>query len=139
MADRENFHLTIICPTRIFYEADAEMLEFNCTEGEMGVYARHVPTTVVLEPGVMRITEKSGEIKMAAVHSGFVEILKDRISVMAEVAEWPEEIDLNRAKEAEARAQRRLQSNDPQLNYSRAQIALHKALVRQELLGAEKK
>lgn len=108
------------------------MLEFNTTEGEVGVYKRHIPMTMILEPGIMTI-HLEGETKEAAVHAGFVEILPEKITVMAEVAEWPEEIDINRAKEAEARAQRRLQTHDPKIDLSRAEIALRKALVRQQL------
>ena len=133
MADNKNFHLKIISPTRMFYEQDACMLEFTSTEGQMGVYARHVPTTVVLAPGIMRITNADGTKKEAAVHGGFVEILKDRITVMAEIAEWPEEIDVNRAHEAQIRAERRLASKDADINQRRAEIALRKSLVRQEV------
>lgn len=133
MAENKNFHLRIVTPNRVFYESDAYMLEFTGSEGDMGVYAKHVPTTVVLEPGVMRITDDQGKVLEAAVHSGFVEILQDQITVMAEIAEWPDEIDVARAHEAEVRAQRRLSSGDVNVNLSRAQIALRKALVRQEL------
>lgn len=133
MADNNVFHLKIITPTRLLCEQEASMLEFASTEGEMGVYARHVPTTVVLEPCAMRITDTGGSVRTAAVHGGFVEILKDSVTVMAEVAEWPEEIDYNRAHEAQIRAERRLASQDPNINYNRAQIALRKALVREEL------
>lgn len=133
MADSRNFHLRIISPTRIFCEQDAYMLEFCSTEGEMGVYAQHVPTTVVLVPGIMRITNADGEKKLAAVHGGFVEILKDRVTVMAEVAEWPEEIDVNRAHEAQIRAERRLASRDQEINQARAKMALRRALIRQEV------
>lgn len=133
MADNKNFHLKIISPTRMFYEQDAYMLEFSSTEGRMGVYAQHVPMTVVLEPGIMRISNSDGSKKEAAVHGGFVEILKNRITVMAEIAEWPEEIDVNRAHEAQIRAERRLASKDAAINQRRAEIALRKALVRQEV------
>ena len=139
MADNRNFHLKIISPTRIFYEQDAYMLEFCSTEGEMGIYAQHVPTTVVLVPGIMRITDDQGEKKIAAVHGGFVEILKNRVTVMAEIAEWPEEIDFSRAHEAQIRAERRLAAKDSTINQARAEFALRKALIRQELSGRAKK
>lgn len=139
MADNRNFHLKIISPTRMFCEQDAYMLEFTSTEGEVGVYAQHVPTTMVLEPGVMRITDTDGQKKVAAVHGGFVEILKNQITVLAEIAEWPEEIDVNRAREAQIRAERRLASNDSNINGARAELALRKALVRQEVSQGMKK
>jgi F-type H+-transporting ATPase subunit epsilon len=87
---------------------------------------------MIVEPGVLTI-HLDGEEKEAAVHAGFIEILPDKITVMAEIAEWPDEIDANRAKEAQIRAERRLQAHDPKIDMSRADLALRKALVRQEL------
>jgi F-type H+-transporting ATPase subunit epsilon len=134
MADDRMFELEIITPDRIFWKGEASMLEFNTTEGEVGIYKRHIPMTMILQPGVMTI-HLDGENKEAAVHAGFVEILPEKITVMAEVAEWPEEIDINRAKEAQIRAQRRLQTHDPKIDLSRAEIALRKAIVRQKVAG----
>lgn len=136
MADDKYFDLEIITPDRVFWKGEASMLEFNTTEGEVGVYKRHIPMTMILEPGIMTIHLAEGE-KEAAVHAGFVEILPEKITVMAEVAEWPEEIDINRAKEAELRAERRLQAHDPKIDISRAEVALKKAMVRLELAKKE--
>ena len=132
MADDRCFDLEIITPDRIFWKGQAWMFELNTTEGQVGIYKRHIPMTMILAPGVMTI-HLEGENKEAAVHAGFIEILPEKITVMAEVAEWPEEIDVNRAKEAEARAQRRIQAHDPSINMSRAELALKRAIVRQEL------
>jgi F-type H+-transporting ATPase subunit epsilon len=132
MADERFFELEIITPDRVFWKGEASMLEFNTTEGQVGVYKRHIPMTMILQPGIIRI-HQDAEILEAAVHAGFVEILPERISVMAEVAEWPDEIDLNRAKEAEERAKRRLQAHDPSIDLSRADLALRRALVRQQI------
>ena len=132
MADERNFELEIITPDRVFWKGEAFMIELTTTEGEVGIYKRHIPMTMILAPGIMTI-HLEGENKEAAVHAGFIEILPEKITVMAEVAEWPEEIDVNRAKEAEARAERRIQAHDPSINMSRAELALKRALVRLEL------
>lgn len=132
MADERYFDLEIITPDRIFWKGQASMLELTTTEGQVGIYKRHIPMTMILAPGIMTI-HLEGENKEAAVHAGFIEILPEKITVMAEVAEWPEEIDVNRAKEAELRAQRRIQAHDPSINMSRAELALKRALVRLEL------
>lgn len=132
MADERFFDLEIITPDRIFWKGQASMLELTTTEGQVGIYKRHIPMTMIIAPGIMTIHLES-ENKEAAVHAGFIEILPEKITVMAEVAEWPEEIDVNRAKEAEARAQRRIQAHDPSINMSRAELALKRALVRLEL------
>ena len=131
MADERYFDLEIITPDRLFWKGQAMMLELNTTEGQVGIYKRHIPMTMILQPGIMKIYAE-GEKKEAAVHAGFIEILPEKITVMAEVAEWPEEIDVNRAKEAEERAQRRLQAHDPKIDMSRADLALKRAIVRIE-------
>ena len=99
MAEGNKFLLKIITPDRIFYEGEASMVEFNTTEGEIGIYKEHVPTTVIIAPGILTITEEN-EQKQAALHAGFVEILQDKVTIMAEIVEWPDEIDLERAQEA---------------------------------------
>lgn len=131
MADGKTFTLEIITPDRIFYTGSASMLEVTTSEGEIGVYANHVPMTNILMPGVAKITiPGEAEKKVAAIHSGFVEILPERVVIMAEVAEWPDEIDANRAKEAEIRAQRRLSMKAAGTDIGRAELALKRALVR---------
>ena len=95
----DNFRLKIITPERIFFDKDAYMVELNTTEGEIGVYAGHIPTTCIIKPGILTI-RMDGEEKEAALHSGFVQILPDQVTILAEVIEWPEEIDLHRAEAA---------------------------------------
>ena len=64
------------------------------------------------------------------MHAGFAEILQDEVVIMAEIIEWPEEIDLNRAEDAKERAEERLQSKTPETDILRAQTALQRALAR---------
>ena len=130
MADK-TFRLKIIAPERIFYEGDVPFVEFRTTEGEIGVYPGHIPLTSIIAPGVVRIHTTDGEIKEAALLEGFSEILPNEVVILAEAVEWPDEIDANRAKEAQIRAERRLQSQDGDMN--RAELALKRAIVRQRL------
>ena len=96
--------LKIVTPDRVFYEGEADMVEFNTTEGEIGVYKRHIPMTVIIKPGILTITEGE-EKKIAALHAGFAEILPDAVTIMAEIIEWPVEIDEKRAEQAKERAE----------------------------------
>ena len=91
----------------------------------------HQPTTTVIAPGVVTIHELDG-IKKAAVHSGFAEIKPEKVSILAEIAEWPEEIDVERAKAAKDRAEKRLSEHAEGTDIIRAEVALKKALVRLE-------
>lgn len=128
------FKLKIISPDRVFYEGDVTMVELKTSEGEIGVYKDHIPLTTILVPGIVKITEPEG-IKLAALYSGFVEILKDKVTVLAEVAEWPDEIDINRASDAKIRAERRLNDHETGVDEIRAEMALRRALTRIELGG----
>lgn len=126
------FKVEIITPDRIFYTGEATMIEFNTVEGEIGVYANHIPLTTVLAPGIVTITNGE-EVKEAAVHAGFAEILGDKVTLLAEIAEWPDEIDESRAERARVRAQERLEAKDAKTDLKRAEFALRKALVRIEI------
>ena len=133
MADTDSlFDVQIITPEREFYAGKVVMLEFNTTEGEIGIYKHHIPLTTVIAPGIVTITEENG-VRLAAVHAGFAEILGDKVTILAEIAEWPPEIDVERAKAAEDRARGRLEEKSDELDVLRAEIALKKALVRQDL------
>ncbi|MBO5336602.1 MAG: ATP synthase F1 subunit epsilon [Lachnospiraceae bacterium] len=132
MADK-HFQLRIITPDRVFYEGDVEMVEFNTTEGQIGVLPGHIPMTVIIKPGILHIYEEDAE-KNAALHSGFVEILQERVTILAEVIEWPDEIDATRAEEAKQRAEERLRSRTPETDIMRAETALLRAMARIEVL-----
>ena len=129
----EDYKLRIITPDRVFYEGTADMIEFNTTEGEIGVLPGHIPMTVIIKPGVLTITEKD-EVKESALHSGFVEILPDRMTILAEVVEWPGEIDLERAEAAKRRAEERIKSHTPETDMARAETALMRAIARIQVL-----
>lgn len=156
--DNRVFHVEIITPDSIFYRGEATMIEFNTIVGKLGVYRQHIPLTTILAPGIVRIhkegrensgklnsqnwqenasgksgrhlsSESNGEI-LAAVHSGFAEILSDKVTLLAELAEWPEEIDKDRAEAAKMRAEERLAHKTEMTDVKRAEFALRKALVR---------
>ena len=132
MADEKTFHLSIATPDRIFYEGDVIMVELNTTEGQIGVLKDHIPLTSVLSPGVCYMYESAENVKLCALHGGFVEILQDSVTILAEVAEWPEEIDVERAIEAQKRAERRLAENPQGTNIARATLALKRSVARIE-------
>lgn len=130
MADERNFTLKIITPDRVFYEEDAvSMVEFNTIEGEVGIYKNHIPMTMIIAPGILTIT-KDDEVVEAALHAGFVEVLPEKITILAEIIEWPAEIDVNRAEEAKERAEERIRENAPGTDMKRAELSLKRAVAR---------
>ena len=81
MAD--GMKLKVVTPTGGFYDGEVSMVELTTTEGEIGVYPNHIPLTAVVAPGVLKIHEDGGE-KEAALMSGFITILPEQVTVMAE-------------------------------------------------------
>ena len=125
--------LRIITPERVFYEGQAQMVEFNTTEGQIGVLPGHIPMTVIVKPGILTITEAE-ETKEAALHAGFAEILPDKITILAEIVEWPDEIDEERAELALQRARERIANRESQTDLAKAETALQRAIARIEVL-----
>ena len=133
MAEK-TFRLEILSPDRIFYTNDVTMVEYNTVDGEVGVYAEHIPTTQIIAPGRLTITEPDGQ-KTAALHSGFVEITKEKVTILAEAVEWPQDIDTARARLARDRAQQTLAAEASEQEHLLAEEALKRALVRLDMAG----
>lgn len=131
MAD--NFELKIITPDRVFFEGEAHMIEFNTTEGEVGILKNHIPMTFLIKPGILTIYT-DGEAKEAALHAGFAEVLGDKVTILAEIIEWPHEIDEERAQAALDRAKERVEQKDSATDIARAETALARAVARIEVL-----
>ena len=123
------FKVEIITPDRVFYKGESDFIEFTSMSGELGVYKNHIPMTTVLAPGLVTI-HNGEEEKVAAVHAGFAEILGDKVTLLAELAEWPDEIDVSRAESAKERAEERLANQTAEIDVKRAEFALRKALIR---------
>lgn len=134
MAEGKYFHLEIITPDRVFYEGNIDMVEMNTTEGEIGVLPGHIPMTVIVKPGILSIHESGGGEKRAALHAGFAEILPDKVTVLAEIVEWPDEIDEQRAESAMKRAEERLRRREASTDVARAETALQRAVARIQVL-----
>jgi len=129
MAEENKFKLQIITPEREFFEGDVSMVEFNTVEGEVGIYKGHIPMSMVVAPGILTITT-DGESQNAAIHAGFVEVLPEKVTILAEIVEWPTEIDLARAEAAKGRAEARLHELPEGTDTARAELALRRAIAR---------
>ncbi|HEX9475473.1 MAG TPA: ATP synthase F1 subunit epsilon [Candidatus Dormibacteraeota bacterium] len=103
------YPLRVVSVERSLFEGEVEFIIANGADGELGVMARHAPLMTVLKPGPLRIQEvMGGAEELIFVGGGFLEVLPDRVTVLADVAEHAEEISVERAEEARKRAQERL-------------------------------
>src|ERR1039457_7093746 len=130
MAD--TFQLEIVTPDKLVVKETADEVQIPGKAGYMDVLPGHAP--LITELMIGEITYKHyGTAQHLSVAWGFAEVLPDRVTVLAETAERPEEIDVDRAKVALARAAQRLASGDPDVDWDRASVALQRALVRIEV------
>ncbi len=103
------YPLRVVSVERSLFEGDVEFMIANGAEGELGVLARHAPLMTILKPGPLRIQETFGaDEQVLFVGGGFLEVLPDRVTVLADVAEHAEEISVASAEEARRRAQEKL-------------------------------
>ncbi|HHX62594.1 MAG TPA: F0F1 ATP synthase subunit epsilon [Epulopiscium sp.] len=129
MAEKK-LRLKIVTPSRTLCDEVVDMVIFRASTGDMGILPGHEPVVATLSYGIMRF-KQDGKERKATIMSGFVEVDPDRVTILTDAAEWPEEIDITRAEEAKKRALGRLE-HKKEHNVIRAEIALKKALVRIE-------
>lgn len=123
--------LQVVTPMGSFYHQEISQVIFNTTEGEMGVLPGHEPITAILDIGKLQIFESKEKKKVAAVTGGFVIVSADEgIRIFADTAEWPEQIDIVRAEASKERAEKRLRTQQANINIARAEASLRRALLR---------
>src|ERR1700758_4384996 len=127
MAD--TFKLEIVTPEKRVVDTAAEELQIPGKNGYLGVLPGHVPLITELSVGEIAYRENATEQKLA-VAWGFAEVLPNKVTILAETAERPSEIDVERARNAKARAEQRLTSGDTSVDVERALDALHRAETR---------
>jgi F-type H+-transporting ATPase subunit epsilon len=127
MAD--TFELEIVTPEKLVVKDVAEEAQIPGKNGYIGVLPGHAP--LITELAVGEITYRLGtQVKHVSVAWGFAEVLPDKTTILAETAERPEEIDVNRAERAKDRAEKELQSGKTDLDYDGLQAAIERADTR---------
>lgn len=133
------YPLRVVSVERSLFEGDVEFMIANGADGELGVLARHAPLMTILKPGPLRIQETYGGAEQVLfVGGGFLEVLPERVTVLADVAEHADEISVERAEEARLRAQEKLQGELTAAEEVEFQNALAMAEARLRLARARR-
>ncbi|WP_172196360.1 F0F1 ATP synthase subunit epsilon [Saccharibacillus qingshengii] len=126
------FLLEIVTPERLIYSGNVTSIIAKSVEGDMGVLPGHVATVAPLQIGALTV-QHDGKRSHIAVHGGFLEVRRDKVVVLAESAELPESIDVDRARAALERAELRIESikmHQDEIDHRRAELALKRAMTR---------
>ena len=119
--------LTIVTPEKIFYEDEVSSLIAPGSEGYLGVLTDHAPLITALVPGKLTVKDQKNEELIFALGGGFLEVLKNKVTVLAQSIEFIKDIDIERARRALERAKQRLRSKEKEIDIPRAMAALRRA------------
>jgi len=125
-------HLRIATPDNVKYDEEAEMVIMRCITGDMGILADHEPTSAILDYGVLRILNNEEERRMA-VFGGVAQVGENKVTILANDAQWPEDIDIAFVEAERERMARRTQDAADDLTIARDQILMRRTLVQIEV------
>jgi F-type H+-transporting ATPase subunit epsilon len=129
MALPEHIHLEIVTPEKQLFSGTVDRVTVPSSQGYLGILPGHAP--LLAELGIGNVSYQRGDrIEHLFCSWGFVEVLPERVIVLAQTAEPASEISVERAEHAKSRATQRLLSKDPNVDFVRAELALFRALAR---------
>jgi F-type H+-transporting ATPase subunit epsilon len=127
--------LEVVTPDRLVLSTEADVVVCPGVEGQFGVLVGHIPFLSALEIGEMYY-RKGGQTEYLAVSGGFAEVTGEKVTIVAEAAEKGREIDIERARRAKERAEKRLATGKTaDIDWARAEAALRRSLVRAKVAG----
>jgi F-type H+-transporting ATPase subunit epsilon len=134
MAEKQ-LQLEVVTPDRLVLSTEADVVVCPGVEGQFGVLPGHIPFLSALEIGEMYY-RKGGQTEYLAVSGGFAEVTGEKVTIVAESAEKGREIDIERAKRAQERAEKRLAvAKTADIDWARAEAAMRRSLVRFKVAG----
>ncbi|GAE31310.1 F0F1 ATP synthase subunit epsilon [Halalkalibacter hemicellulosilyticus] len=130
-------NVSVVTPDGKVYDGDVDMVSVRTIEGELGILPRHIPLVAPLTVGAVRL-KKGTTVEKVAVSGGFVEVRPDQVTILAEAAELPSGIDVDRAQEAKKRAEQRIETNKKdEIDFKRAELALRRASNRLDVASSK--
>lgn len=124
----------IVTPEKLVFSDDVRMVIARATDGDIGILPGHAPLIAGLKTNVVRIIypDNNAKEKQIPVHGGFIEVQPNKITILASIAEKPENVDVDRALAAKERAEKRLleAKDDSHIDVARAEAALSRAMTR---------
>jgi F-type H+-transporting ATPase subunit epsilon len=141
MSEAKIIKFEIVTPERTVLKEEILQVTVPTRQGEITVLANHIPLVASLQPGVIEIVKNDGGREVMSVSGGFIEVLKDKVVILADTAEMAEEIDVSRAEEAHKRAQqieKELKDKDD-VNFADLRTQIAKELARTRAVNRWKK
>lgn len=124
--------VSVVTPDGPIMEDSFEMVSCKAEYGELGILPGHIPLVAPLSISAVRL-KRGEDVERIAVSGGFLEVRPDKVTILAQTAENPSEINVERANQSKTRAEQRLQSKQDNTDFQRAELALKRALNRLDI------
>ncbi len=134
----DTFGLKIIASDKVFYEGRCRNLIIPAPDGEVGLLPHHENMVIAVEVGIARMEVEEGKWNEIAVGTGFAEIVNNRVTLLVDTAERPEDIDVRRAQEQKERAEEQMRQKRSIQQYYHTQASLARAMNRLRLAQDKK-
>lgn len=131
----QTFYLKVIAADHTFFQGRCRSLVIPAIDGEKGILPHHEDMIIAVNEGEIRIEDEQGEKHAGIVGAGFVQIINNRVTLLVETAERPEDIDVKRAREAKERAMERLRQKQSIQEFHLSQASLARAMSRLKAAG----
>jgi len=128
----DKLRLRVATPDKVKYDRDADMVIIRCITGDMGILPKHEACSAILDYGVLRIMNEGEELRMA-VFGGIAQIRDDLVTILANDAQWPEDIDLSLVEAERELTSRRIMENADDLQIQKEQVTMRRTFVQIEV------
>lgn len=133
----EKLFLEVVTPQKAVVSEEVEIVVAPGSEGEFGALKGHTTFLTSLKIGTLRYKDAKGKERLLFINGGFAEVLPDKVTILAESAEYSKDIDVERAAKAKERAEKRLSAKDADTDLVRAEVALKRAVHRLKIKAAK--
>ena len=132
MSDNKYINFEIVTPERVVLKEEITQITLPTKMGEITVLPNHIPLVVSLLPGVVHVKKKNGEDEIMSISGGFLEVLKDKVVILADTAERAEELNLTQVEEAHRRAAELKEKarRGEEVNFAEVNAAIERELAR---------
>ncbi|WP_313151890.1 ATP synthase F1 subunit epsilon [Lacrimispora sp.] len=127
---KKTFFLQVLASDKVFYRGACQTLIIPLTDGEKAILPHHEDMVIAVSIGEMRLLDENGQWIHAAVGNGFIQIVNNRVTLLVDTAEHPEDIDERRAEEARERAAEQLRQSKSLQEHSHFEASLARSLIR---------
>ena len=129
----EKLRLRVATPKNVKYDKDADMVIMRCITGDWGVLPKHEASSAILDYGILRIVNTGEEERRMAVFGGIAQVKDNVVTVLANDAQWPEDIDRALAEAEHEQIKSRIQDSKDELSLQKEQVNMRRTLVQIEV------